>query len=198
MMRTTLSLLPPILLITAAVFSFTAQPLVRAQDSGALTGGWQAAAPREEIRPNFSQDPKGGPNGADCLTITADQRDGLHGYWQKTFAVAGGKFYKFHAVRKTYHVAQPRRSAVARVLWRDDNGKAVRADPPDDDNLKGSLPLAEPEYPGDGAARADGWTEVSGVYRAPMKATRAVIELHLQWAPQGRIDWAEASLTESA
>ena len=36
-----------------------------------------------------------------------------------------------------------------------------------------------------------GWTPVSGVYRAPGKAKRAIIELHLQWAPQGRVEWSE-------
>ena len=33
---------------------------------------------------------------------------------------------------------------------------------------------------------AAGWTEVAGIYRAPSKATKATIELHLRWAPGGR------------
>jgi predicted amidohydrolase len=55
----------------------------------------------------------------------------------------------------------------------------------------GHVPSAEPEYPADGATDAQGWTTVSGVYRAPAKAARAVVELHLQWAPNGRIEWSE-------
>src|SRR5262245_38052027 len=131
MIRTKHTLLPAILVIAAVVPSPAGQPPAP-QKPGPVPGGWQAAAPREEIKPSFAHDPKGGPKGDGCLTITADKREGLHGYWQKTFPVTGGKFYQFHTVRKTDRVAEPRRSAVARVLWRDNNGKAVRADPPDD------------------------------------------------------------------
>src|SRR5437763_14620271 len=118
--------LPLVVLGVAATVPAGQPPSPQAPKPGPAPGGWQAAAPREEIKPYFAHDPKGGPNGAGCLTITADKREGLHGYWQKTFSVTGGKFYRFHAVRKTYHVAEPRRSALARVLWRDDNGKPVR------------------------------------------------------------------------
>lgn len=196
MIRTTRSLLPA-LLATAAVA--VGQPPA-SQPSGpeAASGGWQPAAPRAEIRPRFIHDPKGGPKRDGSLSILADRREGLHGYWQKTFPVTGGKFCTFRAVRKVAAVAEPRRSALARILWRDDSGRPVRADPPDDAGLKGYLPTAEPEYPGDGETRTDGWTEVTGTYRVPARATRAVVELHLRWAPGGRIDWAEATLTESA
>jgi predicted amidohydrolase len=62
--------------------------------------------------------------------------------------------------------------------------------PHSDDAL--AMPSAEPEYPADGATDADGWTTVSGTYRAPSIATRAVVELHLQWAPNGRVEWRHA------
>jgi predicted amidohydrolase len=38
---------------------------------------------------------------------------------------------------------------------------------------------------------------ISEVYRAPSKATRAVVELHLQWAPNAEVRWSETSLTET-
>jgi predicted amidohydrolase len=60
------------------------------------------------------------------------------------------------------------------------------------------MPSAEPEYPADGATDAHGWTTVSGVYRAPSKARRAVVELHLQWAPRGRIEWSEVLFEKTA
>jgi predicted amidohydrolase len=50
--------------------------------------------------------------------------------------------------------------------------------------------MAETEFPATRAPRADGWSEMGGVYRAPSRAARAVIELHLQWAPAGRIEWS--------
>src|SRR5262249_45959780 len=47
--------------------------------------GWSAAAPRDEIRPRFGYDPHGGPNQDGALVITADDREGLHGWFHKAF-----------------------------------------------------------------------------------------------------------------
>lgn len=160
--------------------------------------GWQPAAPRDEIKPRFAYDAKGGPEQTGSFVITSDQREGLHGWWQKTFPVAGGQYYQFHAVRKTDYVEAPRRSAVARILWQDDKGQAVYTDPPADAPKSKGTPRSEPEYPRDGDTSAAGWTEVVGHYRAPSKATKAIVELHLRWAPSGRIDWSEVTLRESA
>ena len=98
------------------------------------------------------------------------------------------------------HVALPRQSAVVRIVWQDDRGRSVpRELPAVAGYLKGWTPTAEPEYPTDKQTDARGWTEVSDTYLAPSKATRATIELHLQWAPPGgRIEWSEVSLAETA
>ncbi len=101
-----------------------------AQDAPKGPDGWQPAAPRDEIEPRFVFDPRGGPKGVGSLTILADQREGLHGWWQKITPITGGKFYRFHAVRKTHNVEVPRYSALARIVWQDDKGKWVHADPP--------------------------------------------------------------------
>jgi predicted amidohydrolase len=87
-----------------------------------------------------------------------------------------------------------------RILWHDDRGRAVPADSATVTGyLKGWKPLAEPEYPTDKQTDGQGWTEVSDMYLAPAKATRATIELHLQWAPPGgRIEWSEISLAATA
>jgi predicted amidohydrolase len=50
----------------------------------------------------------------------------------------------------------------------------------------------------DGPQDADGWVTVSGCYRAPAKATRAVVELHLQHAPNGRIAWSDCTVEKTA
>jgi predicted amidohydrolase len=160
--------------------------------------GWSTAAPREEIRPDFSYDPKGGRDGKGSFLITADQREGLDGYWVRTVPIKGAHYYRFHAVRKIVNVEVPRRSAVVRVLWQDEGGKPVSADAPAATGyLKGWTPMAEPEYPTDKETDAEGWTEVSDTYRAPAKATHAVIELHFQWAPSAKIEWSEVGLTET-
>src|SRR5262249_11494312 len=43
-----------------------------------------------------------------------------------------------------------------------------------------------------------GWTKVAGLYRAPTRATRAVVELHLQWAPLGSVRWGDVRFEPSA
>jgi CelD/BcsL family acetyltransferase involved in cellulose biosynthesis len=83
-----------------------------------------------------------------------------------------------------------------RIVWQDDAGKSVKADPPpgrEDD--KGPVPLAEPEHPLDLAVDGDSAT-VAGIVRAPSKSTRAVIELHLQWAPEGSVEWRGVKFQE--
>lgn len=160
--------------------------------------GWRTVAPREEIRPVFSFDAAGGPSAAGSWIITHDQREGLDGWFARTFAVQGGDYYRFHAVRKVTQVAVPRISALARVCWQDDAGHIVPADvSPEQARVLGHTPSAEPELPADGDTDAQGWTTVSGIYRAPTKATRAVVELHLQWAPGGRIEWSEMDFAQT-
>lgn len=194
-----LTLLSLLLLSTVVTTRPAAQPpkLGGKANSSDLALGWQAATPREEIRPQFSFDPTGGPKGDGCLVISADDREGLHGFWQKSFPVKGGRYYHFHAVRQVRHVAVPRRSVVARVVWQDDKGKPVPADTQAQSQyLKGWTGTAEPEHPTDQETDAQGWTEVSDTYRAPGKATRAVVELHLLWAPGGQVAWGDVSLNE--
>ncbi len=159
---------------------------------------WTSAAPRDEIRPRFERIPTGGKSGHGALVIQDDDREGLNGWWQKDFSIRPGQHYQFSAWRRTENVATPRRSVMARVLWRDDAGNPVKQN---DDVVRqysvGVGPTAEPDYPRDLTETADssGWTEVSGVYLAPPRATHALIQLHLLWAPKGKVEWSDISLT---
>ncbi len=167
---------------------------VRASAEPGLPSGWQTDSPRAEIAPKFSFDPQGGPKKNGAWIISADEREGLHGWFAKSFGVVGGKYYRFHASRQVDHVDVPRRCVVARIVWQDSHGKPVPADPPPG---PGPVPLAEPEHPGDGEISADGWTTVSGTYCAPSKAAFAVVELHFLWAPSGTVRWADVSFEET-
>ena len=69
--------------------------------------GWTTACPRDEIRPDFTHDAKGGPDGKDCFSIKADQRQGLDGCWKKAFPVTGGKHSHFEASFQAKGVALP-------------------------------------------------------------------------------------------
>src|SRR5437667_105202 len=75
---------------------------------------------------------------------------------------------------------------------------AAADDPRSTLSADGWKPAAEPEDPTDKNSDKQGWTEVSDTYGAPAKATKAVVELHLRWAPGGQVEWSEVRLTETS
>jgi len=165
--------------------------------------GWQSMSPRAEIRPAFVYQAEGGHRGKGAFIVQHDEREGLDGFWSKTFPVTGGRFYRFEAFRKTERVASPRRSAAVRLLWQDEKGNKVARDGEAavasryvTNFLPGFARTVEAEHPLDKGIDANGWTEVSDVYRAPATAARAVVELHLQWAPRGQVEWSDVSLKQ--
>ena len=77
---------------------------------------------------------------------------------------------------------------MAEIHWRDAKGRHVPLDEPAVSGyLRGATPMAETEFPATRGDDGSGWTEVSDTYRAPSRATRAVVELHLRWAPGGEV-----------
>lgn len=159
--------------------------------------GWTTVAVREEISPRFSVAPQGGRGGSLALVAAAEAQPGMNGYWQKSFTVQGGAWYRFQAYRRIDGKGTPRRTGVARVLWQDDQGQPVWHDEPSDGSYQpGVRPRAEPEYPLDRDTDSDGWTRVADDYRAPSKATRAIVELHARWAADTRVLWSDIELTK--
>lgn len=148
----------------------------------APTGTWTEQSPREEIRPTFSRD-------GDRLVISQDGREGLDGWYQQTFSVQGGDFMKFSAARRTIGVENPRHSGLVRIVWADAQGRIVPAAVPG--------ASAEPEHPLDGPADGQGRLLITGTYQAPPKATQATVELHLQHAPKGRVEWSDIVFEKS-
>jgi predicted amidohydrolase len=181
-----------VVLVPGGIVSAAVPAASKPHSNQRFPDGWSAQAPRDEIRPKFSFEPKGGPKQAGSFVIRHDERDGLDGWFQKSLAVSGGEYYRFQAVRKLTDVALPRRSALVRILWQNEAGEMVSADVPEQQVQEiGHVPTAEPEHPTDGATDAHGWTAVNGVYRAPTRAKRAIVELHLQWAPNGIAEWSD-------
>jgi predicted amidohydrolase len=161
--------------------------------------GWTTHAPRDEIRPDFQYLPDGGPSGGGSFVLQADQREGLFGWWQTSIPVEGGTWYRFQALRKTTGIEYPRRSAVVRILWCDDQGrKVLRDDPTFASYRPGQRPRSEPEFPAEQEVHENGWSTVAGVYHAPTDATQAVIELSYRWEPTGRVEWSDVQLTATA
>src|SRR5436190_23689473 len=107
-------------IVTALAWSFACQIQAASAD------GWTTAAPREEIRPQFHQTETGGKSCHGALIIRADEREGLHGWWKKTFAVKPGQHYRFSAWRRAENIAVPRRGVIARIIWSDEAGKNVQ------------------------------------------------------------------------
>ncbi|MCO8121251.1 carbon-nitrogen hydrolase family protein [Stieleria sp. TO1_6] len=155
---------------------------------------WTASSPRDEIRPTFESSNEGGHNGDGVLSITADDREGLMGHWQKTIAVDGGRHYQFSVWRRTDGIDVVRRAAMARVIWLDKDGERPKRDQVSVSRLPATKPRSEPEFPVDGETDGD-WTRIVGNYRAPSTATRAVIELHFRWGPpRSSVSWSDAAL----
>lgn len=146
--------------------------------------GWSALSPREEIRPTFSIEESGGPGGKPALVITADERPGLDGYWEKAIPVAGGRYYEFRAFRKADREGVPPQAILARLTWLTSDGKL--ADRPAD--------KARPEYPTDLETGTDGWTLVADRFLAPENAAEALVELRFRWVSNATVKWSDFSL----
>jgi len=160
--------------------------------------GWQTAAPRPEISPEFAFRKSGGEDGQGCFIIRAAGREGVDGCWTRTFPITGGRYYHFSALYRAKSVSVPRRSILAKVDWRDAQGRSVSLDEPTVAGyLRGGTGVAETEFPTTHGTDAERWTEVSDTYRAPSKATQAIVALHLRWAPRGEVQWSKVSLAET-
>ncbi len=182
----------------ALLLALIAAPASAGDDVPGAPEGWTTESPRAELRPGFAYLPEGGPDGGGSFVIEAGDRKGLFGWWEKSFDVEAGRHYRFFARSKTTDVPVPRRTAVARILWRDPEGRPVVREKPSFASYRpGEPPRAEPEFPADGGVDRRGWTGVSGVYRAPPQASQAIVELSYRWAPGGRVEWAEVSLAET-
>lgn len=153
--------------------------------------GWAPAAVREETKPAFAYED-------DRFIIETDDREGLDGRWAKTFAVEGGAHYRFRALQKLTNVASPRRSALARIIWRDANGNRVRHAFTGAQTFAGHAPpAAEPEYPSAREELDNGWTLVQDTYLVPPDATEAIVELHFRWAANAKAEWKDVSFAQS-
>ncbi len=145
----------------------------------ASTDGWRPHATRDEIAPRSwsDRDAQGGLR----LGLAGRGDDAVDGRWAREVPVVAGKTYAFGAAYQAKGVASPSRSVLARLVWLDAAGEAMR-------------PM---EYPLVGPARPDGWTPVAGAYRAPETAARARLELHLRWTATGEVLWRDAAFEEA-
>lgn len=171
---------------------------VASEHSETASGGWVATAPRDEIRPKFDMIAKDGPGNTLSLVTRMDGREGLQGAWKKAFAIEGGGHYRFFALRKTEGVSLARRSTEVKVTWQDDKGRLVPNDNYTNPRyFRPGTSTHRPDYPMDKGTDPHGWTEVSDTYKAPTKATQAMVELVFRWAPpHSSVRWNGVSLKQ--
>src|SRR5688572_29365924 len=166
---------------------FTASTLV----ADTAPEGWQTGSPRKEIAPTFHYSAKGGRAGTGAFVIETDHRDGLDGYWTKSFPVTGGKYYEFDAWRRLEGSAWPQQSGAVDIRWVDSDGKRVLDDRPLVEGfLKGFTPTVPLDYASDEQS-SGGWTRVSAIHQAPGGAKIAEVRMHLRWAAKARAEWSE-------
>lgn len=187
-----------IVLVVLALLGSIAVGRQSRQSTGQLEqapAGWTTESPREEIRPTFDYLPQGGPAGSGALVISADTRPGLFGWWERKFDVQGASYVSFSADYRSKNIATPRQAVVARILWRDAEGKPVQRDRKSGASLyPDSYPRAEPEYPRQVPDHHKEWTRVAGQFRVPSGAATAIVELSYRWAPGGTVEWSNVEL----
>jgi predicted amidohydrolase len=167
--------------------------------AGPAPAGWSTGSPRAEIAPAFRYEAKAGRGGNGAFVIEADAREGLHGYWKRSFAVNGGSYYEFDSWRRIEGAQWPQQSGVVEIRWTDGNGKRVLDDRPLVQNyLKGFTAWVPLDYASDGETDAQGWTRVSAIHQAPGTATTAEIRLYLRWAASARVEWSGVAFRQTA
>ncbi|MDW8224260.1 MAG: carbon-nitrogen hydrolase family protein, partial [Gemmatales bacterium] len=161
--------------------------------------GWMAKSPRPEIRPSFGAIVD--TFGKLRLSIKHDEREGLDGYWEKTYPVQGGKWYRFSCEYVSQNVALERRSVVVEIHWQDDAGRKVRSDEPTVAGyLQGFTVMAESEFAQRGPevkVGAERFRTMHGAFRAPTEARQAAVRLHLRWAPKGSVVYRDVRWEET-
>ncbi|MDF1861388.1 MAG: carbon-nitrogen hydrolase family protein [Verrucomicrobiales bacterium] len=147
---------------------------------------WELKSPRPELSVSGEIRDDG------TLTLSSDEQEGLNGYWEKEFPVEGDTWVQFHALRKATAVPHERRSCAVRIEWYGDKGQVVKSPHRVNPAYFGSeTASARPDFPRDKSRDSEGRMEVSGVYPVPTDATRAVVQLHLRWAPGGSVEWQD-------
>ncbi len=161
--------------------------------------GWVAGAPRREIEPRLTYKDKGGREGKGVFIADAGGKEGVNGYWSRTYPVQGGRYYRFRVYRRAIRLEWPQQSTPVTVDWQDGKGRQVLDDRPLVENfLKGFSAWTPPEYPSDRGTDAAGWTEVEGNWPAPSTATQAVVKLYFRWDAKGRVEWSDPVFEEAA
>lgn len=136
--------------------------------------GWTPFAPRQQTAPGTSvwQHQTGY-----VLNIGGNGVENVYGGWRtRITGLEGGQHYRFHARAQAQQVASLRETIAILLRWRGNFGGEVR-----------------PDYVWDFQPLPDGTLAFDRVIQAPPGTSSVDIELALQWAPAGILDFGELS-----
>src|SRR5690606_17153769 len=167
MTRLSLAIVYPVLL---ALFQLNAMPA--GNDSRQLDG-WTEYSQRSALKQVFKKDPVQG-----ILEIASCGDFRCNGAWVKSFPVEAERYYHFSARYRSSNVDLPRRSILARVEWKDREGKRVE----------------HPEYPELKFADRSDWKLLEDIVQAPAGSATAEVELVFRWDADGKVEWKDVSL----
>jgi predicted amidohydrolase len=130
--------------------------------------GWFEYSQRPALTPVFTKNHR-----EMTLEISSTGHFRCNGSWKKSFQVKTGEYVRFRAEYSTEYVKAPRRSVLARVYWRDQQGNQVM----------------KPEYPRLNRDQKSHWKILEDVFEVPKKAASADLELIFRWDDLGKVIW---------
>lgn len=163
---------------------------------------WESVSLIPELRPRFFQK-DGKKPGELILGIKTGNHRNLHGYWKTVVPVEGGKYYAFSIIKKVQNIKDIRKATPINIIWKNKEGKAVLRDKDYSDKrfaLETFKPNTEwpwrarPEIPYKAIEKEDGTIEVRSVFQAPSNADFAIVQLHLRYDENAKVEWSHFSL----
>lgn len=143
---------------------------------------WKFDAQRTAIAPVNYVDRKVTFENQPVLVIEGGGKDHAAGYWYKEVDAEPGSYYQFKTYFKSFHVDEPDRSILARVLWLNTSRDVV----------------GFREYPATLPGETkDGWHIIQQTYQVPEETKTAKLELHYRWDGDGIVHFGKTTFDKT-
>ncbi len=165
---------------------------------------WESASLIPELSPQFYQK-EGEKPGQLILGIKTGDHRNLHGYWKSKVQVEGGKYYAFSIIKQVENIKDIRKATPINIIWGNKKGDAVLRDKDYADKrfaIETFKPnttwpwKARPEIPYKATKMDDGNIKITSVFQAPSNADYAIVQLHLRYDKDAKVEWSHFSLKE--
>lgn len=149
---------------------------LHAQDSDDRHDGWMFHSQRGALAPMHKIDQQSDQSYQ--LELKGEGKAHADGCWVKSFPLREAKYIRFVTEAMFSDVAEPARSILASIVWRNDEGKKV----------------SPTEYPQVTELSEPGKMQMRQVYQVPSEATVAEVSLIYRWDADGRVAFTPARL----